>query len=363
MKQFFRMLSSAAFVLFLQGAAFSQISITAGDLPNYFGAGNSWFSYRSTDTVTMDIGTASNSAPETWSMPSVTFIDTTRTDNVLPASTPYSSDFPGATYAQTQSFSEGTATSEYYGYYTLSSNTLWFVGSVEHEAGSVSGHAVDTSIITHKVQAVFTLPVQLGGTMTSGPDTIYASGNDVEVNTGSTKYDAYGSLTLPNGTFPALRVNGTTITKIYLSGSLINTLPSYTISWLTGSGNQLSVEVDSNASGSVKVRSVSLTTVGPTPATLVKSPAKLPGNFVLSQNYPNPFNPSTQIQFSVPKAGFVTLKVYDMLGREVATLVNGELSASSYSITWNAANVASGMYLYKLEAGKYSVTKKMVLMK
>jgi Secretion system C-terminal sorting domain len=363
MKQFFRLSSTAAFVVFLQSAAFSQISITAGDLSNYFGAGNSWFSYRSTDTVTMDVKSASNSASQTWSMPSVTFIDTTRTDNVLPASTPYSSDFPGATYAQTQSFSEGTGSVEYYAYYELSNSTLWFIGSVQHETLSDSSQKIDTVIINTKVQAVFTLPVQLGGTMTSGPDTIYASGNDVEVNTGSNKYDAYGSVTLPNGTFPALRVNGTTVTKVYLSGSLLNTLPSYTISWLTESGNQLSVEVDSNASGSVKVRSVSLTTVGPTPATLVKASAQLPGNFVLSQNYPNPFNPSTQIQFSVPKAGYVTLKVYDMLGREVSTLVNGELGPSSYSITWNAANVASGVYLYKLDAGNYSMTKKMVLMK
>ncbi|GEM_PF-6850285 len=363
MKQFFRLLPSAAFVLFLHGAAFSQVTITAGDLTNYFGAGNSWFSYRSTDTAIMNVGAASNSSSQTWAMPTLTFVDTTRTDNVLPASTPYSSNFPGATYAQVQIFSEGPASVYYYAYYKLSNDTLWVIGAAQHEVGTVGGHAVDTVIIIKKAQVAFVIPMQVGESMTSGPDTIYSEGNDVEVNTGSSKFDSYGSLTLPNGTFGALRVSGTTITNIYLSGSLVNTLPSYNISWLTESGNQLEVEVDTNASGSVKVRSITLITVGATPATLVKASAQMPEKFVLAQNYPNPFNPSTQIEFSIPKDGYVTLKVYDMLGREVATLVNGELTASSYSITWNASNSASGVYLYKLDAGNYSVTKKMVLMK
>ncbi len=89
----------------------------------------------------------------------------------------------------------------------------------------------------------------------------------------------------------------------------------------------------------------------------------LPGTYTLGQNYPNPFNPATQITFSIARAGFVTLKVYDMLGREVATLVNQELAQSSYSIPWNAAGVPSGVYFYKLDTGNYSLTKKMVLMK
>ena len=85
--------------------------------------------------------------------------------------------------------------------------------------------------------------------------------------------------------------------------------------------------------------------------------------FSLSQNFPNPFNPSTQIQFSIAQAGLVTLKVYDMLGREVATLVHQELSPSSYSITWNAANVASGAYFYRLQSGNSVETRKLLLMK
>jgi len=88
-----------------------------------------------------------------------------------------------------------------------------------------------------------------------------------------------------------------------------------------------------------------------------------PREFSLSQNYPNPFNPSTQIQFSIAQAGIVTLKVYDLLGREVATLVHQNLTPSSYSVTWNAANVASGAYFYRLQSGSYVETRKLMLMK
>ncbi len=88
-----------------------------------------------------------------------------------------------------------------------------------------------------------------------------------------------------------------------------------------------------------------------------------PTNFTLKQNYPNPFNPSTTIEFSIPKESFVTLKVYDLLGREVASLVNKELQAGSYKTQFNASNLASGVYLYRLNANGFVQTKKLMLMK
>jgi len=88
---------------------------------------------------------------------------------------------------------------------------------------------------------------------------------------------------------------------------------------------------------------------------------EVPSNYLLSQNYPNPFNPSTTISFAIPNSEFVTLKVYDVLGREVATLVNENLNAGSYSYNFDASNLTSGVYFYKLQAGRYSETKKMIL--
>jgi len=89
----------------------------------------------------------------------------------------------------------------------------------------------------------------------------------------------------------------------------------------------------------------------------------IPTEFILSQNYPNPFNPSTTIVFQIPILSFATLKVYDVLGSEVAILVNEEKPAGSYEINFNATNLSSGIYIYRLRAGSFVKTKKMVLMK
>jgi hypothetical protein len=86
-------------------------------------------------------------------------------------------------------------------------------------------------------------------------------------------------------------------------------------------------------------------------------------DFSLSQNYPNPFNPSTVISYQLPVIGFVTLKVYDILGREIATLVNEEKPAGEYEVEFDGSALTSGIYFYQLKAGSYVETRKMVLLK
>jgi hypothetical protein len=88
-----------------------------------------------------------------------------------------------------------------------------------------------------------------------------------------------------------------------------------------------------------------------------------PENYSLEQNYPNPFNPSTTIRFSVPEIGLVTLKVYNILGEQVATLVNSELAKGRYEIHFKGNEFSSGIYFYTLKAGNYVSTKKMILLK
>lgn len=90
---------------------------------------------------------------------------------------------------------------------------------------------------------------------------------------------------------------------------------------------------------------------------------KIPNQFVLYQNYPNPFNPRTNIQFSIPKTEIVTLKIYNLLGQEVATLVSNKLNPGNYTYTWDASGFASGVYLYKIEAGSFVESKKLLLLK
>jgi len=89
----------------------------------------------------------------------------------------------------------------------------------------------------------------------------------------------------------------------------------------------------------------------------------IPDKFNLSQNYPNPFNPSTKIRFDIPKASFVKLKVIDILGREIETLVDDKLQPGIYEVNWNALQRPSGVYFYQIQSGNFNQTKKMVLIK
>ncbi len=90
---------------------------------------------------------------------------------------------------------------------------------------------------------------------------------------------------------------------------------------------------------------------------------QLPAVYSLSQNYPNPFNPTTTISFSIPKAGLVSLKIYDVLGNEIATLVNENMNVNNYTVTWDANAFASGVYFYKLISDDFTDVKKMILVK
>jgi hypothetical protein len=97
--------------------------------------------------------------------------------------------------------------------------------------------------------------------------------------------------------------------------------------------------------------------------TEVKEYGEHPKEFTLDQNYPNPFNPSTKIRYELPVKSIVQLKVYDILGREVETLVEEEKPAGTYQVNWNAINRSSGLYFYRLQVGDIIETRKMILMK
>jgi hypothetical protein len=106
-----------------------------------------------------------------------------------------------------------------------------------------------------------------------------------------------------------------------------------------------------------------ITEVFPLATTSVRGSTFLPEQLNLAQNYPNPFNPSTTISFSLPTKSHVTLKVFDVMGREVSTIVSDVLPAGAYQRTWNAAGASSGVYFYRLQAGAYTETKRLVLLR
>jgi hypothetical protein len=103
----------------------------------------------------------------------------------------------------------------------------------------------------------------------------------------------------------------------------------------------------------------------------IKSPQEVPSGFVLEQNYPNPFNPSTIIKYNLPSSlqggesgvRLVTLKIYNLLGKKLATLVNEQQAPGNYEVKFNGSNLASGVYIYRLQAGNFVSTKKLMLLK
>ena len=97
--------------------------------------------------------------------------------------------------------------------------------------------------------------------------------------------------------------------------------------------------------------------------TSVKNDGTAPHEFALSQNYPNPFNPSTTISFSIPSTSVVSLIIFDVLGREVAAIMSGELAEGNYTHQWDASALKSGVYFYRLQAGSFTETKKLVVLK
>jgi len=95
----------------------------------------------------------------------------------------------------------------------------------------------------------------------------------------------------------------------------------------------------------------------------IEDKEQIPIKYVLAQNYPNPFNPTTTIDYSIPNSSFVTLKIFDLLGKEIATLVNEEKSIGNYEIEFNGSNLSSGVYFYKMQSGAFVATKKLILLK
>ncbi|NOX87802.1 MAG: T9SS type A sorting domain-containing protein, partial [Calditrichaeota bacterium] len=114
---------------------------------------------------------------------------------------------------------------------------------------------------------------------------------------------------------------------------------------------------------SASVRDTIQVTVSPTTGVEDQSLSRIPGKYDLYQNYPNPFNPETKIKFALPKAGHVKLVVYNILGKKVATIFEGDKPAGYHVVTFNGSNLASGVYFYQLQTEGFAKVKKFILLR
>lgn len=337
----------SCFALGLQTPLSAQITIEASDFSAYLIPGNVLTTKYDSVTKTADIGTPGTTS---WDFSGLVNSYSIVSVTIIPDTSVNFHYFPTATH--------GVKSGGYISYLELGtdlqllgavSDTIWPILIVNSPA-NVIDHlpiALGTSWTTTYVETTFVLT----------PFNYIVTGH-VETDT----VDAYGNLTLPGGSvYPALRLR--TDRYVTSAGHTTHSI-SYQIMAKNGAAVVLSPS-DTNQPNSGTINLVALAWNGPqvTSSAVEMSGENIPAGFTLEQNYPNPFNPTTTFSFAVPQQAFVTLKVYDVLGREVAALVNEEKLPGVYSVEWDASKNASGFYYYQMTAGNFGQTRKLMLMK
>lgn len=332
--------------------AFAQITITGNDVLNIFAVGNSTTIHQDTLQSMVDIG--STGGGNNWDF---TALQSNLTVNLMcvdPNSTPYASDFPNADFCiYNQGYSQGFQAD------------IWTYSSVNGFVDNI-GSATTISAIPGFVTTIkndpgrhtFMNPTTYNSQWSQTyMQTIYINGTPTVSSSVSINsiVDAYGSMTLPGGSsYDALRIRE----EVSISGG---TSVSYTFVAINGSQvNIPAVASNPPTSGVIAAQSTSYNLALTTD---VEQISGLPQDFILRQNFPNPFNPSTNIEYSIPNQSYVELKVYDVLGNEVVTLVNEEKSAGVYRANFSGNGLASGLYIAKITSGNYTNSIKMILLK
>jgi hypothetical protein len=351
----------SCFLLFTGIKSFAQITITTSDVQAFLTPGHTLSLIEDTSTTSLNIG---NTGATSWDFSSLSPSLVYTVSSVNPSGTPLGGHYPLATNA----FYDTTTVSGYqlqtWLYFGIN-NALLNYG----EAGQGSVGGFDITFLSHNNPAAknIVLPltyntswsedyVKTDSTIISPLPTTVTTTNFHDDNV----VDAYGTITFPGGAqMQALRVR--TDTRQSSQGSYSRTI-SYL--FLTTTGTQISVDAADTTSpntGTIPVSDITFLNSGITDVRQANN--TIPDKFNLAQNFPNPFNPTTNINYSIPSPQKVILKVYDELGREVTTLVNSDQTAGNYTVDFNASNLASGVYFYRLQAGNFIQMKKMILLR
>jgi len=235
----------------------------------------------------------------------------------------------------------------------------------------MSGTTVTETISRHYPPFVkYDFPINANKMWTakdSSETIVFSSGIPVSVTVTTTTYDvhidAWGTMTMPSGkVVEALRSREITVTNTFIAGFPLGSSTSAHYFFLGKNGESLSVLADDENPANSGVITGSSDWSGDDVTSVEKLEA-LPTEFSLKQNYPNPFNPSTKIEYSITEPSFVNLTVYDVLGNQVAELVNEPQSAGNYRFNLDGSNLSSGTYFIQLRSGDLHHVRKMTLMK
>jgi len=342
----------------------AQITLTSSNVGSFFSVGTTMTGISDTVTKSVNIGTTGATS---WNFSTLNASIISKTTCVLANSTPYYSFFPNASVAQQIPITNSYGSTTMYAYYSIGTNLLY---EGAYASGAYSTGTFTTKIKNLPEEITYHLPITYGTTWTSNyaDSTIttismppYSLPPTVSVINYVVQYtaDAYGSMTLPGGeTYQALRIK--VDRRSYQKNSYSRTV-SYT--YLTTNGTSVTVTAADTMQSNTGTINVSSVDWSNSSLTAVQESNAIPTGFTLFQNYPNPFNPTTKIKFGLPANSFTTLKIYDILGREVKTLVNVEMTTGYHEVELNANDLPSGIYLYKLQTNSFTDVKKLILLK
>ena len=335
----------------------AQITIMSSSLA---GIGTVVHKRSSTERVPVDPGSAGEN--QIWGIRNYECPDNYVQEFIDPTTTDFQSTFPASTICERQTYSDNT---QFDLYRRLEVSQYLGLGSVVTQPGFDPLVAIYDSAYN-----VTDLPLSYGSPPINGVysyQMVFAPGDTFSVwNSTTTVVDAWGTLVTDSTSYEVLRLFQQVWAVTWFTGESPDTITYSYYIWkdvhgiTVGSFSYLGLDAIGDAGVTVS-DNVNFVPVSRHPD-IVKS-------FSLLQNYPNPFNSSTQIQYYLPQLANVSVRVFDVLGREVATLVNGEMqSLGQHAVNWNGHNnagigVATGTYIYQIEAGEFRDEKKMVLVK
>jgi Secretion system C-terminal sorting domain len=361
------------FTILISSLTYSQITITQSDYTSIFTIGNTNTSFVDTLTETINIGQPGGN--NNWNFTHLVPHQVITIQFVDPSTSPYGSNFPGANVASYVSFefqNDDTTniTGESWSYYSN-------VDVTEH------GNAINSTTITPNTSSLFSsitthippflsedFPIEINKDWFREDSAMTQSlidGIPISTSTESSVHnfhiDAWGTMVMPSGkTVDALRSREHVTRISYLFPGFSQTTTSVHYSFLGKAGESLSIFADSENPPTSGLITGSIAW-GNDDVTSVEKLETVPERFSLKQNYPNPFNPSTKIEYSITEPSFVRLNVYDILGNEVAVLVNENHTAGNFRYNFDGSDLASGAYIVRLSAGERIETMKITLMK
>jgi len=333
--------------LFTSFQVFSQVTLTSSNNPS---AGNLQY-YIAIDTTGITPG--SSGPNQTWNYINPVRIDSMVMNWMLPSGTPN-----GGQYQESDIASHDTC----YNYFKNSADKFEYLGTNSTTQNTIIKYSDFQTFMTYPFTYNSSFIDNFSGKFAVEGDSIYRTG------TVNTTADAWGTINLPFGSYNnALRVKRIVNTRDSSVNFQFVFNSTYTFyEWYVPNKKfyvfaivYISLNIgDGNISFMRAVYNSNSTPIGITPIS-----SEVPYGYKLLQNYPNPFNPRTIIGFQLTVNSFAKLTVYDLLGREVTTLVNEQLKPGTYEVDWNAANFPSGVYYYRLSTDGFTETRKMILIK